>query len=442
MSDASVPEGVKQASESRDPREWSWVEPVVWNERMLAALGNGVKGGKWFSLWDKVYAKATLEAAWQRVKRNGGAAGVDNVSVKRFASREQAYLDELHEALKLERYRPQPVKRVMIPKPGGKQRPLGIPVVKDRIVQGAVKLVIEPIFEREFLPVSHGFRPERSAREALREVDVALKEGLSWVVDADLASYFDSIPHEPLMDRIGEHISDGKVLALIKSFLKQDVLSGLDCWTPVRGSPQGAVLSPLLANLYLHGLDREMSTRGYRMVRYADDFVILCATREQAQEALARVRGWVEAVGLNLHPEKTQVGDCRIEGQGFEFLGYRFEAGRRRVRKKSLKAFKDNIRKKTGRSRGNSLGFIIDDLNRALRGWFAYFKHTQGGELKRIDSFTRRRLRAILRRHQKMTGRLGKSLADHRRWPNAFFADHGLFSLQSARDLASQSRCG
>jgi RNA-directed DNA polymerase len=440
MSDASVPAGVKQASEITDPREWSWVEPVVWNERMLAALGNGVKGGKWFSLWDKVYAKATLEASWRRVKRNGGAAGVDNVSVKRFASREQEYLEELHEALKAESYRPQPVKRVMIPKPGGKQRPLGIPVVKDRIVQGAVKLVIEPIFEREFLPSSHGFRPERSAKDALREVDVALKEGLSWVVDADLASYFDSIPHEPLMDRIGEHISDGKVLALIKSFLKQDVLSGLDCWTPVRGSPQGAVLSPLLANLYLHGLDREMSTLGYRMARYADDFVILCATREQAQEALARVRGWVEAAGLDLHPEKTQLGDCRKEGQGFEFLGYRFEAERRRVRKKSLMAFKDKIRNKTGRSSGHSLAFIIENLNRMLYGWFAYFKHTQGRELERIDSFIRRRLRAILRRYKKMTGRLGKSLADHRRWPNAFFADHGLFSLQSARALASQSR--
>jgi len=440
MSDASVPEGVKQASEGRDPREWIWVEPVVWNERMLAALGNGVKGGKWFSLWDKVYAKATLEASWQRVKRNGGAAGVDSVSVTRFTSHEQAYLDELHEALKAERYRPQPVKRVMIPKPGGKQRPLGIPVVKDRIVQGAVKLVIEPIFEREFLPISYGFRPERSAKDALREVDVALKEGLSWVVDADLANYFDSIPHEPLMDQIGEYISDGKVLALIRSFLKQDVLSGLDCWTPVRGSPQGAVLSPLLANLYLHGLDRAMSTCGYRMVRYADDFVILCATREQAQEALARVRGWVEAAGLDLHPEKTQVGDCRKEGQGFEFLGYRFEAGRRRVRKKSLMALKDKIRKKTGRSGGHSLAFIIEDLNRTLRGWFAYFKHTQGGEPKRIDSFIRRRLRAVLRRHKKMTGRLGKSLIDHRRWPNAFFADHGLFSLQSARAMASQSR--
>jgi RNA-directed DNA polymerase len=440
MSDASVPEGVKQASEGRDPREWSWVEPVVWNERMLAALGNGVKGGKWFSLWDKVYAKATLEASWRRVKRNGGAAGVDNVSVTRFASHEQEYLEELHEALKAESYKPQPVKRVMIPKPGGKQRPLGIPVVKDRIVQGAVKLVIEPIFEREFLPSSHGFRPERSAKDALREVDVALKEGLSWVVDADLASYFDSIPHEPLMDRIGEHLSDGKVLALIKSFLKQDVLSGLDCWTPVRGSPQGAVLSPLLANLYLHGLDREMSTLGYRMARYADDFVILCATREQAQEALARVRSWVKAAGLDLHPEKTQVGDCRKEGQGFEFLGYQFEAGRRRVRKKSLMAIKDKIRKKTGRSGGHSLAFIIDELNRVLRGWFAYFKHTQGGELKRIDGFIRRRLRAILRRHKKMTGRLGKSLIDHRRWPNTFFADHGLFSLKSARALASQSR--
>ena len=218
-SEASVvPEKATQGAETQG-RDWTWVEAAVWNERMLAALGNGVRGGKWFSLIDKVYRPQTLKAAWHKVKSNAGAAGVDGQSVERFESRAEQYLEELEQALKAGQYRPQPIRRVEIPKGGGKLRPLGIPVVKDRIVQTALKLVIEPIFEREFEDSSYGFRPGRGCKEALRKVDELIKEGYAHVVDADLDSYFDSIPKEPLMSEVSERISDGAVLELIRAFL-------------------------------------------------------------------------------------------------------------------------------------------------------------------------------------------------------------------------------
>ena len=210
-------------------------------------------------------------------------------------------------------------------------RPLGIPAVKDRIVQTALKLVIEPIFEREFEESSYGFRPQRGCKDALREVDELIKGGYTHVVDADLESYFDTIPHAQLMGQIEQRISDGRVLDLIGLFLSQDIIHGMKRWTPTGGTPQGAVISPLLANIYLHPLDRQMKQQGYRMVRYADDFVVLCRTAEQAQGALGEVKSWVEQNGLRLNADKTHVGDCRQAGQGFEFLGYRFEAGQRWV---------------------------------------------------------------------------------------------------------------
>jgi RNA-directed DNA polymerase len=321
---------------------------------MLAALENGVKGGKWFSLMDKVYRKQTLKAAWHKVKDNAGAAGVDGQSVEQFEARAEVYLEELERALRTGEYRPQPIRRVEIPKGGGKMRPLGIPVVKDRIVQTAVKLVIEPIFEREFEDSSYGFRPGCGCKDALREVDELIKEGYTHVVDADFDSYFDSIPYEPLLGKVSERISDGAVLELIRAFLNQDIIQGMKRWTPVGGTPQGAVVSPLLANMYLHPLDRHMREKSYRMVRYADDFVVLCRTAEQAQAALNEVRGWVEQNGLRLNADKTHVGDCRQAGQGFEFLGYRFEAGRRWVRRKSLKALRERIRMRTKRTRGTA----------------------------------------------------------------------------------------
>jgi RNA-directed DNA polymerase len=442
MPSASVPETAKQACKTRDPREWTWVEPSVWTERMLAALGNGVKGGQWYSLWDKVCDRGTLAASWEGVARNRGAAGGDGVSIERFAAHAERYLDELVAELQAGRHRPSAVRRMYIPKSGGGKRPLGIPTVKDRIVQGALKRVLEPIFEWEFRPESYGFRPGRGAKDALREVDAALKAGRHWVVDADLKGYFDNIPHDALMEEVQARISDGRVLALIDAYLKADILDGLEQWTPTGGTPQGAVISPLLANLYLHGLDCRMSERGYRIVRYADDFVILCRDETEARAALHEVQTWCAARRLTLHPDKTHIGDCRRSGEGFEFLGYRFEGGRRWVRKKSRNALKDKIRAKTRRNRGASLAAIIADLNPMLRGWFGYFKHAYRTEFPSIDGFVRRRLRAILRRHQHRASRLGHSRQDHQRWTNAFFAAQGLFTLTTAHALASQSRCG
>jgi RNA-directed DNA polymerase len=243
------------------------VEPLIWTENMLAALDNGVKGGKWFSLIDKVYSETTLWLAWEQVQANKGSAGIDQISIERFEANAGYYLQELHEALKEETYNPQAVKRVYIPKAGGKRRPLGIPVVKDRIVQTAIKLVIEPIFENEFLERSYGFRPMRGCKDGLRQVDYLLKAGYVWVLDADLKSYFDTIPHNELMGHLESKISDGKLLSLIERYLKQDIVDGLERWTPETGTPQGAVLSPLLANIYLHPLDQMLHQEGYQSVR-------------------------------------------------------------------------------------------------------------------------------------------------------------------------------
>jgi RNA-directed DNA polymerase len=421
------------------PRTWWWAEASIWTERMVSALGNGVKGGKWFSLVDKAIRPTTLEIAWRKVERNKGAAGVDGQSVERFAAVADRYLTELHEDLKNGSYRPSPVKRVSIPKGGGQTRPLGIPTVKDRIVQTALKMTIEPVFEVQFRQGSYGFRPGRGCKDALREVDRLLKEGYTHVVDADLKSYFDTIPHDRLMARVGETISDGRVLKLIDGFLKQEIMSDMARWQPTTGTPQGAVLSPLLANIYLHPLDLLMEQNGRRMVRYADDFVILCRTEDEAKAALREIGAWTAANGLTLHPDKTRVADSRQPGQGFEFLGYRFEAGHRFVRKKSLKALKDKVRAKTKRSRGDSLARIIADLNPALRGWFGYFKHATPTLFRNLDRFVRRRLRAVLRKQDKRPG-FGRCTADHLRWPNAFFEKQGLFTFFTALEQLRHPR--
>jgi RNA-directed DNA polymerase len=300
---------------------------------------------------------------------------------------------------------------------------------------------MEPIFEHEFEPRSFGFRPGLGCKDALREVDRHLKLGYYWVVDTDLQSYFDTIPHCALLAKVGKRIADGQVMELVQRFLKQDIMEDLKRWTPLSGSPQGAVISPLLANIYLHELDVEMREAGMVMLRYADDAVVLCRSREEAEAALARLRAWVNANGLTLHPDKTHVGDCRVAGQGFDFLGYRFEAGKRQVRKKSLMSLRDKIRARTKRNVGQSIDVVIASLNPMLKGWFAYFKHAHRFTFSSIDGFVRRRLRAILRRQEHRPGQ-GHCRHDHQRWPNAFFAKLGLFTMFEALSLARQSRCG
>ena len=241
------------------------------------------------------------------------------------------------------------------------------------------------------------------------------------------------------MARIEARISDGRVLDLIRGWLGQDVMCGLERWTPTTGTPQGAVPSPLLANIYLDPLDALMAARGYSMVRYADDFVVLCRTAEEAEAALAEIRRWVGENGLDLHPDKTHVGDCRQPGQGFEFLGYRFENGRRRVREKSLRQLKQRIRGKTRRTRGDSLERIVVDLNATLRGWFGYYKHAYRTTFEPLDKFVRRRLRALLAKQAKRPD-FGRSLRVQMKWPNKFFAAAGLFALHTAWQTARHSR--
>jgi len=402
---------------------------------MLTALENGVKGGVWFSLMDKVWSQANLTAAFGRVNANDGAAGIDHVTVDQFAERAEVNVQRLHEELRSGRYQPQDIQRHWIPKPGStEQRPLGIPTVRDRVVQTALRNVLEPIFERDFAEHSYGFRPRRGCKDALRQVQGLLQNGYSYVVDADLKSYFDTIPHDRLLARIREKVADGRVLALLEAFLQAGVMDGLDRWTPEQGSPQGAVISPLLSNIYLDPLDHAMAQQGFAMVRYADDFVVLCGSAAEAERALRMIQEWTAAAGLTLHPQKTRIVDTGTES--FDFLGYRFEKGRRWPRPKSLQKLKETIRTKTRRTEGRSLPVIIEDVNRTLRGWFAYFKHSYRTTFPSLDSWIRMRLRSLLRKRQGRQGR-GRG-SDHQRWPNAFFTAQGLFSLKAAHVLACQ----
>jgi RNA-directed DNA polymerase len=405
---------------------------------MLAALEQGVKGGKWYSLIDKLHPEATLRAAFTQVAANRGAAGVDHVSVERYAKELDANLLRLSDELRTGRYRPQSIRRHYIPKPGSEEmRPLGIPTVRDRLVQTALRMVLEPIFEKDFAAHSYGFRPGRGCKQALRRVQDLLKAGYVHIVDADLKSYFDTIPKDRLKALIGRKVTDGRILALIESFLEQGVLDGAREWTPEQGTPQGAVVSPLLSNIYLDPLDHLMAARGFEMVRYADDFVVMCRSEGEAAAALAVVQQWTVEAGLTLHPTKTRLVNEREHG--FDFLGYHFKAGRRWPRTKSRKKFRDTIRAKTKRTSGHSMTQIIADVNRTLRGWFEYFKHSRPWTFRITDRLIRRRLRSILRKRSRRKGSAKAHGADHLRWPNAYFAKLGLYSLQDAHALARQS---
>jgi len=425
----------KQAGEAEPAREArEWVERSVWTERMLTRLTSSEPADRvWFSLMDKTYARANLQSAFEKVRRKAGGAGVDGQTVAHFERHAEQELQRLQEQLRDGEYRPLPGRRAWIDKLGSKEkRPLGIPAVRDRTVQGALRHVMEPIFEEDMAEHSYGFRPGRGAKDALRRVDNLLKAGHVWVVDADLKSYFDTIPHDRLMALVKQRVADGRVLALVESFLRAGVMEEHKGWQPSeRGTPQGGVISPLLANIYLNPMDHRMAAAGWEMTRYADDFVIQCRTQTEALAALEAVRSWVSEAGLTLHPEKTRVVDASQPG-GFDFLGYHFERGQRWPRKKSLLKLRERVRAKTARIDGRSLKVIIADVNRTLRGWYAYFQHSKGRTFGDVDGFVRRRIRSLL---EKRRGRTRQGLGRaHQRWPNAWFAHRGLLSLAAEHE--------
>lgn len=408
---------------------WPWVEYAVWTERMLTRLEQSEPTTKWFGLWDKVWAERNLLQGYYAVWRNKGAAGVDQQTIQQFEAQQQWQINRLKEQLRSGVYQPLPARRVWIPKPGSlEKRPLGIPAVRDRVVQTALRNVLEPIFERDFASGSYGFRPGRGCREAVAQVERLLKEGYLWCVDADLKSYFDTIPHDRLMRLIEQRIVDGKVLRLIEQYLKAGVMEQMKGWQPSQqGTPQGAVISPLLANLYLNPLDHSVAEKGWQMVRYADDFVVLCKTAAEAQTVLEYLRAWTAEAGLTLHPVKTRI--VNAQNQGFDFLGWTFRGTKKWPRKKSVLKLRESLRRWTGRSSGLSMAMIVAKLNPTLRGWRGYFGGGPPTSLRDVDGWIRRRLRAQLRRRERRQA-FGLTRADHKRWPNQWFARQGLYSLE------------
>lgn len=428
---ATVAATPKQAGETTQRKTTlSLGSSAVWTQRMLDTLERGIEGGQWYGLIDKVWnEKHLLMAAWSVIRKDG-AAGVDGQGCALLEAHLSQTVGELARLLKAERYEPRPVKRVWIDKPGSKEkRPLGIPTVRDRVVQTALAYVLEPIFERDFAEHSYGFRPGRSAQQAIARVETLLAQGQVWVVDADLKGYFDSIPQDKLLEAVRKKIADGRVLRLLEKYLQQGVLESGKDWQPTeQGTPQGAVISPLLANIYLDPLDQQMAGRGREMIRYADDFIILCRSQAEAQEALAEVAAWVKEAGLVLHPQKTRIVDASQPG-GFDFLGWHFERGWKWPREKSVERFKEVLRDQTTRTDGRSLPMIISGLNRRLRGWSGYFAGGNGDRYTRLDQWLRMRLRSILRKRERRKGRSRGQ--DHQRYPNVYFAEHGLISLNA-----------
>jgi RNA-directed DNA polymerase len=379
---------------------------------------------KFYSLIDKVYSLPNLREAWAEVKRNKGAAGVDRVTVERFERHQSTYLRELHERLKRGTYTPPPVKRVYIPKADGTQRPLGIPTVADRVAQQAVRRILQPIFEEwVFLPCSHGFRPGRSTRTAVAEVEEYRKQGYRWVVDVDFKSYFDTLDHEILMAKVKEVVTDGSVLRLIRSWLTAGVMSEGHLTYQATGTPQGGVISPLLANIYLHTLDKALTSRGYRVVRYADDLVILCESANKAKNALGLLKQIAEGeLKLTVHPTKTRITTF---GKGLDFLGFTFRRQHRVARQKSLEKFKERIRELTPRQTHLTTAEVIAQINPVIRGWGNYYRHGHmKSRFERLDEWIRERIRSCwLKRKAHRSHKASCAL------PNKRLAKLGLVSL-------------
>lgn len=376
------------------------------------AGGKSPKKSKWYSLFDKVWAYPNLEASFYDVKKNRGAHGVDNVTIKEYETELEHNLRMLQNSLREKTYRSKPVRRVYIPKADGTQRPLGIPTVQDRIVQAAVKRKLEPIFEKKFLPCSYGFRPERSAHMAIEKIRKDLLDGYTYVIDADIKTYFDAIPHGKLMELVREEMVDGSVLSLIEQFLQSGVLEDGVYYQSNSGSPQGGVISPLLANIYLHPLDEVMTQRNHRITRYADDFVICCKSRKGAERVLKSIKKILEGdLGLVVHPTKTKIVDNLSEP--FTFLGYTFKMGYFHTpSSEAVQEFKKKVKEVTKRNQTVDLEeFIKHRLNPIVRGWGRYFGIGFSKKLfLELDSWIRRRLRMIQLRSWRNIKKLHKEL--------------------------------
>ena len=434
----------KQAGDT--PAPWAWVERSIWTERMLKRLAQSPAQTVWFSLWDKVWHPANLDGAILKVILNRGSAGVDGQTTGQLKADWARQRDQLQQELRGGSYRPQPAKRQWIPKPGSPElRPLGIPAVRDRVVQTALRAVLEPIFERDFAAQSYGFRPGRGCLPALARVESLLQSGHTWVVDADLKAYFDTIPHYRLMALVRQRVADGKVLELLERYLAAGVMESGKGWQPSeQGTPQGAVISPLLANLYLNPLDHLMAGKGWEMVRYADDFVVCARTEAEARAALAEMGDWVKAAGLTLHPVKTRIVNAAAKG-GFDFLGYHFEqyregGGKKWPRAKSQQKLRERLRAKLPRGRSGSIPQIMREIRPILRGWYGYFKYSVPSAMQRVDEWVRERTRHILRRRHKRQGMVkGRERTEY---PMAWFAAQGQFSLKNAQAQWLQSQTG
>jgi RNA-directed DNA polymerase len=372
------------------------------------------KKQKVHSLIDKVYSRKNLELAWEKVKKNRGSAGIDDVTIAAFEERKEYYLDLLHRKLRDGTYQPKPVKRVEIAKSDGGIRKLGIPAVLDRVCQQALVQRMGPIFEPTFLDSSYGYRPGRSPHEAMRQVWQELNAGYGWIVDADLRQFFDTIDQEKLIDLIAEEISDGRVLQLVRDILRAGVMEG-GYWRPtLTGVPQGGVASPLWSNIFLTPFDRRMTAEGFRLTRWADDSVVLCQTRAEARRALAVAERFLrEELGVELHPQKTRIVHV---SQGFEFLGYKVKQGtgfrlpahRRRgrsnprnlyavPREKSVKRFQEQIRALTRRKAPLKLREVIERINPVIRGWGHFYRKADVRRLfHRLDGWVERRIYSFL----------------------------------------------